>query len=107
MPEKSVEHPMPSMVNADRVIEELYGSNPEQKIPKKTIVDAAAKAPIAPDVMTYFTHLEDRSYSKKDLIDTLNAAVKARHREKAIGLFGMGPAQEEAQREMAARQKTA
>jgi hypothetical protein len=100
MPEKSIEHPMPSLVNANRVINELYGSNPNQKIPKKTIVDAAAKAPIVPDVMTYFTHLEDKSYTKQELIDSLNAQVKARHREEAVGLFGVGRAEEEARRQM-------
>lgn len=107
MPEKSTRHPMPSLVHADRVIDELYGSNPNQRIPKSKIVEAAAKAPIVPDVMTYFTRLEDKSYTKKELIDTMNADVMARRRESAVGLFGTSPAQEEAAREMGAKQKRA
>lgn len=98
---------MPSLVHADRVIDELYGSNPNQQIPKSRIVEAAAKAPIAPDVMTYFTRLADRSYTKKELIDAMNADVRARHREQAVGLFGMGRAEEEATRQMGGKQKRA
>ncbi|HLG50406.1 MAG: hypothetical protein IRY83_09200 [Chloroflexi bacterium] len=100
MAEKSTGDPMASMVTADRVINELYGSEPDRKLPKSVIFEAAAKAPIAPDVMTYFTHLEDRAYTRKELLDALNKQVKARHREQAIGLFGVGPAEEEAERQI-------
>jgi len=96
---ESTRHPMPSLVNADRVINELYGSNPNQKIPKQRIYEAAVKAPIVPDVMYYFTHLPDRDYTKKELIDELNSMVKARGREKEVGLFGVGEAEREAERE--------
>ena len=94
-----IKHPMPSLVNANRVINELYGSNPNQKIHKQRIYEAAVKAPIAPDVMYYFTHLPDRDYTRKELIDELNRMVKARGREKEVGLFGVGEAEREAERE--------
>ncbi len=95
---ESIKHPMPSLVNADRVIDELYGGNPNQKIHKQKIFQAAANASIAPDVMTYFSHLPDREYTKRELIDQLNSEVKARGREKQVGLFGVGEAEKEAQR---------
>ncbi|HLH73324.1 MAG TPA: hypothetical protein VKX96_08565, partial [Chloroflexota bacterium] len=75
-------------------------NNPNQKIPKDKIVEAAAKAPIVPDVMTYFTRLPEGSYTKKELIDSLNQDVKSRHREAAVGLFGVGRAEELAKEEL-------
>ncbi len=107
MAEKSAQHPMPSLVHADRVIDELYRENPNQPISKSRIVEAASKAPIVPDVMVYFTHLPDRSYTKQDLIETLNRAVKARHREAAVGLFGVGTRAPEARREAEKKEKRA
>ena len=98
MPEKFSDDPMRSMVEADLVIDDMYGDNPNQKIDKQPIFEAAAKAPIAPDVMTYFTHLPDQSFTKKELIDALNTQVKARQREAAVGLFGVGAAEREAMR---------
>lgn len=97
---ESVRHPMPSLVNANMVIDELYGNNPNQKIPLKTILEAEAKASVAPDVLTYFRHIPDKEYTKQELIEALNALVKARHREHAVGLFGVGYAEELAQRKL-------
>ncbi|HVC34906.1 MAG TPA: hypothetical protein VNL16_15450 [Chloroflexota bacterium] len=96
---QSVEYPMPSLVNADRVIDELYGNNPNRKIPLDQICEAEAKASVAPDVITYFRHIPNTSYTKSELRDALNHLVKERGREKEVGLFGVGRAEHEAQQE--------
>lgn len=95
----SIEHPMPSLVNADRVIDELYGSNPNQKIPLDKIMDAESKASVVPDVITYFRRIPDKSYTKQELIDALNSCIKERHREPEVGLFGVGRAEQEARQQ--------
>ena len=104
---KSVEHPMPSLVNADRVIDDLYGNNPNQKIPLEKIQDAEAKASVVPDVITYFRRIPDKSYTKQELIDALNAVVRERGREKEVGLFGVGEANREAEESLQKRQMKA
>jgi len=91
------------MVEADRVIDELFRDRPNQKIDKQRMVDAAA-SPIAPDVMTYFIHLRDQSFTKSALINALNSPVKARHHEPASGLIGVGAAEKEAKRQRGQKQ---
>jgi hypothetical protein len=93
----SVEHPMPSLVDADRVIDDAYGGNPNARIPRQRIYEAAVKAKIVPDVMYYFDHLPDKQYTKSELINELNRMVRERGREKEVGLFGVGPGAQEAE----------
>lgn len=103
----SVENPMPSLVNADRVIDELYGSNPNQQIPLNKILEAEGKASVAPDVITYFRRIPDKAYSKRELIDALNKVIRERNREGAVGLFGVGRAEQEAERQIEKQEKKA
>ncbi|MGH2457965.1 MAG: hypothetical protein ACRDIY_03765 [Chloroflexota bacterium] len=103
----SVEYPMPSLVNADRVIDELYGNNPNQQIPLDKIMEAEAKASVVPDVITYFRRIPEKSYTKPELIDALNKVVRERNREKEVGLFGIGKAAKEGEREAGQQEKKA
>lgn len=104
---RSVEHPMPSLVNANRVIDELYGDNPNQQIPLEKILDAEGKASVAPDVITYFRHIPKKAYTKSELLNALNSLVKQRGREEEVGLFGVGYAEQEAERELARQRQQA
>jgi ATPase subunit of ABC transporter with duplicated ATPase domains len=79
---------MPSIENADRVIDELCGSNAHQRVPRDKIFKAAEQAKIVPDVMYYFNHLPEKYYSKQELIDELNRMVRERDRVKEVGVFG-------------------
>jgi hypothetical protein len=88
---------MPSLVHANRVIDELYRDNPGKKIPKQKIYEAASKASIVPDLMTYFSHLPDREFTRQELIDQLNSEVRARGRADEVGLFGKGKAERQAE----------
>ncbi|MGI5835193.1 MAG: hypothetical protein ACOX87_01715 [Chloroflexota bacterium] len=96
----SVQRPSPAVVQADRVINELYGDNPNRRISKNRIVDAVSAASIDPEVSSFFSRVPEGSYRRQELIDALNTQVRRRRRVKAMGLFGTGPAEEEAQRQL-------
>lgn len=93
---RSVENPMPSLVHADRVINDVFGGDSNRKISREEIQQAASRAKIVPDVQYYFDHLPQGSYSKQELIDRMNAMIRERGREKEVGLFGVGNAEQEA-----------
>lgn len=97
---ESVQHPMPSLVHADRVIDQLYRANPEQQIPLETICESVAAASVAPDVITFFRHIPNQAYNRRDLITALNNLIRERGREKHVGLFGVGQANQEAEQEI-------
>ena len=49
---------------------------------------------------SFFSRVLEGSYRRQELIDALNTQVRRRRRVKAMGLFGTGPAEEEAQRQL-------
>lgn len=71
--------------NAQRLIDQLYAH--EQSLPRDRIVEAASRAEIAPDVMTYFNHLPDGQYTRDQLVNQIDTMIRERGRERAVGLL--------------------
>ncbi len=74
---------MMSMLTAEDMIGDLFRRR--QEVSRDEIVRKAEDEPLAPDVMTYFSHLPQGQYSKRKLVDTVNGAIRERRREREIG----------------------
>lgn len=73
----------PSLHDAEQVINRLYSGN--NSVSRDTIHEATAKATIDPDLMRFFDHLPQGSYTRDQLVHTINDMIQRAGREKVVG----------------------
>lgn len=73
----------PSLHDAEQAIDHLYAGN--TSISRDQIHEATAKAKIDPDLMRFFDHLPQGSYSRDQLVHTINDMIKKAGREHVVG----------------------
>lgn len=73
----------PSLHDAEQVINQLYSGH--NGISRDSIYDAAAKATIDPDLMRFFDHLPQGSYTRDQLVHTINDMIQKAGRANVVG----------------------
>ena len=76
------------MAEKDKIagfIQQLYGENKSQTIPKEKIISRLSSDVFPADVEILFKELPQQSYNEGKLIDDLNSIISKRGREQALG----------------------
>ncbi|MGE5307868.1 MAG: hypothetical protein ACM3OC_02130 [Deltaproteobacteria bacterium] len=76
------------MAEKDKItsfIQQLYGENKSQAIPKEKIISRLSSDVFPADVEILFKELPQQAYDEGKLIDDLNSIISKRGREQALG----------------------